>query len=119
MEWYGLSTLVHSKGATMRGRIRVLILASPLVLIGGCGSSISKDDFKATLTKKPPGLSAPVATCVTDELFRTLTDTQREHVYAGELAKLTAAEREAVNNAVVLCASGGPAKTSTTTTSQK
>lgn len=103
----------------MRDRLRMLVLASPLLfLVGGCGSSISKDDFKATLTKKPsPGLSEAVATCVTDELFRTLTDTQRKNVYAGELAKLTATERQAVSNAVVLCASGGPAKTTTTTAS--
>jgi hypothetical protein len=52
-------------------------------------------------------------------LFRTLTDTQRENVYAGELAKLTATERQAVSNAVVLCASGGPAKSTATTSGQK
>lgn len=105
----------------MRGRTRLLVLTSPLLfLVGGCGSSISKDDFRATLTKKPsPGLSEAVATCVTDELFRNLTETEREHVYAGELPKLTKEERQAVSDAVVLCASGGPATKSTTTSGAK
>ncbi len=104
---------------SIRSHLLTLLAIPALSLaIGGCGNTVSKSDFKNTLMKDVK-LSEPVANCVTEELFRKLDETQLEHVYVGERAKLTATEREAVDNAAVLCVGGGPKKTTGTGTTKR
>lgn len=85
----------------------VAAVASTVVVAAGCGRSVSKSDFRNTLMTESK-LSAQVADCVTEELFRKLDDNQLKRVYTLSRTDLTQVERETVQDAAILCFSGGP-----------